>query len=89
MAATKTKSPSAKGTFGWKVGMIAGYTYRSAKAPKGRVTAVHPGSTKATAAVTIAPAPKFRYGEGHITRHMDKIHHATLSASDKVSVKKK
>lgn len=83
MASSKTKS-----TFGWKVGMTAGYTYRSAKAPKGRVTAVHPGSTKATATVTIAPAPKFRYGEGHITRHMDKIHHATLSASDKVPVKK-
>lgn len=72
-----------KQAFGWKVGDTAAYTYRSAKHPKGKVTAVHPGTTRKTATVTIEPAPAYRFGEGRITRHMDKIRHASLTAADR------
>lgn len=76
-------------TFGWKSGDDALYSYRSAKSPKGVVTAVHPGTTRKNATVTIEPAPKFRFGEGKITRHVDKISHTTIGAADRVPVKKK
>lgn len=75
--------------FGWKVGDIAAYTYRSAKHPKGRVTAVHAASTRAASTVHIAPAPAYRFGEGTITRHMDKIRHGTLTAADRRRTEKK
>lgn len=65
----------AKSSFGWKVGDLCGYVYRSAPSPEGRVTAVHPGTTRDTATVTISPAPGFAYGEGLITRKISGIHH--------------
>lgn len=81
--------PADKQTFGWKVGDTVAYTYRSAKHPKGKVTAVHPGTTRKTAAVTIEPAPAYRFGEGKITRHVDKIKHGTLTAADRKPAKQK
>lgn len=79
-----------KSSFGWHPGQPAGYDYRSAKDPEGTVANVTPGTTRANATVRINPAPGYRFGEGQITRHMDKIHHISgFSARARAPVKKK
>lgn len=83
------KSGSKKSTFGFSRGDTVGYSYRSAKSPKGTVTGVTPGTTRNTAKVGIAPAPKFQFGEGHITRKVSKVHHTKLTATDKKKAPRK
>lgn len=83
-------TPKKKSSYGWKTGQLAGYTYRSAKSPQGRVAGVHPGTTRNNTTVTISPAPGFRFGEGSITRHITKVHHISkLSKSATTPVSKK
>lgn len=78
-----------KSNFGWKRGDVANYTYRSAKAPQGVVTKVEGGSTKKEAKVTINPYPHWRYGEGKITRHIDKVSHGEKKVISSKPIKKK
>lgn len=69
-----------KKSFGWHVGDKVSYTYRyynggSHGYAHGTVTAVHKGTTRHNTTVSIRPDTGFRFGEGIITRHIDKIRH--------------
>lgn len=76
-----------KSSFGWAVGDLCGYVYRSAPGPEGRVAVVHPGTTRDTAWVEIDPAPGFRYGEGRIRRKISDIRHiSAYSARAKMTM---
>lgn len=70
-----------KSNFGWKVGDVAAYTYRSAKNPHGTVTSVHEGTTRNNAYVIIKPYKHWRFGEGSIKRYIANIRHSTKPAN--------
>lgn len=76
---------AAPSSFGWSVGDVVAYAYRfynggSHGYAYGTVTAVHPGSTKNTAKVSIRPFNAWKFGEGIITRRVGIIHHASKPA---------